>query len=311
MRADQAEYEELNKQLNLQRHLVKANWVWSLPKIPTANAGMKALGAVINDWQLSGIFTGGSGNRYDLGFSYNTAGGSGEPDRLAGLRRPHHLHGRDRRRLLERSVQAVRHLHRGRPDLRQRRPGVGPQRPDRLPDLQDRPRRSRATSASAGSRQVQLRVDAFNAVQPGGSSTDGTPRSTTTARPTRRIRNSQFLRGRHGRSEQAEAQPGGFRRGDRLDEQRDQRQLPARDPVHRSDSSSRPRNTRNARKTRSGWAMAPTRFFYRARRRKLQRHSSRRRRHDDEHANDDEGARRCRPRCWPCCSREAAWTCPP
>jgi outer membrane receptor protein involved in Fe transport len=84
VRADQAEYEELNKQLNLQRHLAKANWVWALPKMPTPNAAMKALGLVINDWQLSGIFTGGSGNRYDLGFSYNTAGGAvnltGSPD---------------------------------------------------------------------------------------------------------------------------------------------------------------------------------------------------------------------------------------
>ena len=84
VRADQAEYEELNKQLNLQRHVVKANWVWSLPKIPTNGAAMKAVGLVVNDWQLSGIFTGQSGSRYDLGFSYNTAGGAvnltGSPD---------------------------------------------------------------------------------------------------------------------------------------------------------------------------------------------------------------------------------------
>jgi hypothetical protein len=84
MRADQAEYEALNKQLDLRRHLVKGNWVWSLPKMPTPNAGLKALGLVINDWQLSGIFTGGSGNRYDLGFSYNNAGSAvnltGSPD---------------------------------------------------------------------------------------------------------------------------------------------------------------------------------------------------------------------------------------
>ena len=26
---------------------------------------------MINDWQVSGLFTGGSGNRYDLGYSYN------------------------------------------------------------------------------------------------------------------------------------------------------------------------------------------------------------------------------------------------
>ena len=83
-RADQAAYEDLNKQLDLRRHLAKANWVWSLPKIPTDNAGMKALGLVINDWQVSGIWTGGSGGRYDLGASYNANGGNvnltGSPD---------------------------------------------------------------------------------------------------------------------------------------------------------------------------------------------------------------------------------------
>ena len=61
MRSDQAQYEELFNQLNLQRHLAKANWVWGLPKMPTPNAGTKILGAIINDWQLSGIFTGQSG----------------------------------------------------------------------------------------------------------------------------------------------------------------------------------------------------------------------------------------------------------
>jgi hypothetical protein len=84
VRADQAEYENLNEMLNLQRHLLKANWVWSLPKIPTGSAAMKALGLVVNDWQLAGIFTGGSGNRYDVTYSYNTGGAAvnltGSPD---------------------------------------------------------------------------------------------------------------------------------------------------------------------------------------------------------------------------------------
>lgn len=89
VRSDQAEYEELNKQLNLQRHLLKGNWVWSLPKIPTSGAAMKAVGLVVNDWQLSGIFTGVSGSRYDLGAGYNTGGGAvnltGSPDYTSGF----------------------------------------------------------------------------------------------------------------------------------------------------------------------------------------------------------------------------------
>jgi hypothetical protein len=84
VRADQAEYEKLFETLNLQRHLLKANWVWSLPRIPTNGAAMKALGLIVNDWQVGGIFTGGSGNRYDLTYSYNAAGGNvnltGSPD---------------------------------------------------------------------------------------------------------------------------------------------------------------------------------------------------------------------------------------
>jgi Carboxypeptidase regulatory-like domain len=82
--SDEAAYETLNDMLNLQRHLLKANWVWDLPKVSSDNAALKAVGYVVNDWQLSGIYTGSSGNRYDLGFSYNSAGGAvnltGSPD---------------------------------------------------------------------------------------------------------------------------------------------------------------------------------------------------------------------------------------
>jgi hypothetical protein len=84
VRADQAEYEKLNDMLNLQRHLMKANWVWDLPDYRTSNMGGRVLGYLINDWQVSGLYTAGSGNRYDLNYSYNTGGSSqnltGSPD---------------------------------------------------------------------------------------------------------------------------------------------------------------------------------------------------------------------------------------
>jgi hypothetical protein len=84
VRADQADYERLNETLNLQRHLVKANWVWDMPDLKGDAAASKVLGAVINDWQISGLFTGGSGGRYDLGYSYNSGGSNqnltGSPD---------------------------------------------------------------------------------------------------------------------------------------------------------------------------------------------------------------------------------------
>ena len=76
LRADQAQYEEQFKQLNLQRHLVKLNAVWDMPDMNMSGAGAakKAVGYIVNDWQLSGIFTGNSGNRYNLGYSFQNNG---------------------------------------------------------------------------------------------------------------------------------------------------------------------------------------------------------------------------------------------
>ena len=58
--------------------------MWNLPHMPTPNATMKAIGYVLNDWQWSGLFTGGSGNRYDLTYAYNANGNAvnltGSPD---------------------------------------------------------------------------------------------------------------------------------------------------------------------------------------------------------------------------------------
>jgi hypothetical protein len=57
VRADQAEYEELNKQLNLQRHVLKANAVWDLPDLKVTTGAGRAIGLILHDWQLSGILT--------------------------------------------------------------------------------------------------------------------------------------------------------------------------------------------------------------------------------------------------------------
>ncbi len=76
VRSDQGQYEELFKQLNLQRHLMKLNAVWDMPdmNLSGASTGKQVIGHIVNDWQLSGIFTGNSGNRYDLGFSFQNNG---------------------------------------------------------------------------------------------------------------------------------------------------------------------------------------------------------------------------------------------
>jgi hypothetical protein len=71
VRADQAEYERLNKNLNLQRHILKSNAVWDLPDLHMTGGAGRIAGLVLNDWQISGVLTAGSGTRYDLLTAYN------------------------------------------------------------------------------------------------------------------------------------------------------------------------------------------------------------------------------------------------
>jgi len=62
---------------NDRTHVVKANFVWDMPDLPRSGTLSSVVGAVINDWQLSGIFTGGSGAPYTVGYTYQ--GGIGAP----------------------------------------------------------------------------------------------------------------------------------------------------------------------------------------------------------------------------------------
>lgn len=84
IRADQAEYEELNENLgpDFRPHYLKANAVWSLPRVPSSFG--RVVGAVLNDWQIASVLTAGSGTAYDLNFQYNANGGNvnltGSPD---------------------------------------------------------------------------------------------------------------------------------------------------------------------------------------------------------------------------------------
>ena len=60
-----ASYQEDNDRLlsnvGLRRHLIKGNFVWELPTIESATGAMQVIRAIANDWQLSGVFTAGSG----------------------------------------------------------------------------------------------------------------------------------------------------------------------------------------------------------------------------------------------------------
>ena len=87
IRDDQAEFNELMKNQGLQRHVIRANFVWDLPDLQGEGMARRVAGAVLNDWQLSGVFTGGSGARYDITYQYQNNGANvnltGSPDYAA------------------------------------------------------------------------------------------------------------------------------------------------------------------------------------------------------------------------------------
>jgi len=84
VRADQAEYERLNRTLDLRPHYLKANAVWALPRRADGRGLGRAVAHIVNDWQLAGVLTAGSGPAYDLSYSYRDNGGNvnltGSPD---------------------------------------------------------------------------------------------------------------------------------------------------------------------------------------------------------------------------------------
>jgi hypothetical protein len=87
IRADQATFEDLMSNPGLQRHILKANFVWDLPDLHQGRGALAVAAAVLNDWQLSGVFTGGSGTPYDISYSYRNNGANvnltGSPDYAA------------------------------------------------------------------------------------------------------------------------------------------------------------------------------------------------------------------------------------
>ena len=87
VREDQAIFNDLMKNQGLQRHIVKANFIWNLPDLHTTSGAGRVAAAVVNDWQLSGIFTAGSGARYDITYVYQNNGQNvnltGSPDYAA------------------------------------------------------------------------------------------------------------------------------------------------------------------------------------------------------------------------------------
>ena len=88
-RSDQAEADDLLQTPPI-RHTMKGNFVWDLPDLKASGAAWRALGLVVNDWQLSGVWTASTAGTYTAGFAYQNGGGNvnltGSPDYGARIR---------------------------------------------------------------------------------------------------------------------------------------------------------------------------------------------------------------------------------
>ena len=89
-RSDQAQADDL-LQVDPIRHTMKGNFVWDLPDLTSTSGRLRALGYVINNWQLSGIWTASTGGPYAAGFTYQSGGTNnvsltGSPDYAARIR---------------------------------------------------------------------------------------------------------------------------------------------------------------------------------------------------------------------------------
>jgi hypothetical protein len=75
-RADQAVSDTLLGDNHPQTHIVRANFVWQLPHISANEGAMKAVGAIVNGWNLAGIWSGATGAPYAVNLNYVSGGGA-------------------------------------------------------------------------------------------------------------------------------------------------------------------------------------------------------------------------------------------
>jgi hypothetical protein len=84
LRSDQGAWEQLMKDQGSPTHIFKGNFVWDMPDLHADSKALKVVGYVVNDWQLSGVWTAQTGTGYSIGYSYQNGGGSvnltGSPD---------------------------------------------------------------------------------------------------------------------------------------------------------------------------------------------------------------------------------------
>ena len=84
IRSDQAQGDKLLGDSLTPMHTSRTNVIWQLPQFNSRNGAMKAIGAVVNDWQLAGVWSAITGTPYSAGFLYQSGGGNanltGSPD---------------------------------------------------------------------------------------------------------------------------------------------------------------------------------------------------------------------------------------
>ena len=90
VRDDQAKAQELLGDNNPQAHIMRANFIWQLPKLASSGGALRALGYIVNDWSLAGIWTGATPTAYTAAVTYQSSGASvnltGSPDYGARIR---------------------------------------------------------------------------------------------------------------------------------------------------------------------------------------------------------------------------------
>jgi hypothetical protein len=84
VRGDQDRAQDLFGDNHPQAHIMRANFIWDLPDLASDSAATHVLAAILNDWQLSGVWAGSSGSAYSIGYSYQSSGANvnitGSPD---------------------------------------------------------------------------------------------------------------------------------------------------------------------------------------------------------------------------------------
>jgi hypothetical protein len=90
LRDDQGVAQDLLQDQLDPKHLMKATALWQLPTIKSATGARQVLAWIVNDWQLSGVWTAATGTPYSATFTYQNGGNNvnltGSPDFGARIR---------------------------------------------------------------------------------------------------------------------------------------------------------------------------------------------------------------------------------